>query len=84
MSVESEGRGDTQKALDRLADLLLFPERFTADPRAALEEYGLAGAIPDEVASALSGMSPDELRLIAQVRRRQGLVKIEPEFGIIF
>ncbi len=88
MSAESESYGGGEQALDRLADLLLFPERFREDPQSALEAEGLAGAIPDEVLNALSSASPDELRLLANVRRTQvqqpNLGKSLPRYGIIF
>jgi hypothetical protein len=74
MSGESEGPDEVRQALDRLAGLMLFRDRFREDPRATLEEYGL-GAIPEEVADTLAQMSPDELRVLSQIHRRHGLVQ---------
>jgi hypothetical protein len=85
MTTESGKYGDVRQALDRLADLLLFPERFSQDPRTALQEQGLGDAIPDEVVNALSRMSGDELRVLAQARRKQeGLLPDDLEVGIFF
>jgi hypothetical protein len=75
MGGESEVPGDVRQALDRLAGLLQFPERFREDPRGTLEEYGL-GAIPEEVVNTLVDMSPDELRLLSQLHQERGLVEV--------
>jgi len=84
MTTGSEKYGDVRQALDRLADLLLFPERFKADPRSALREQGL-DAVPDDVVNALSRMSADELRVLAQARRNQeGLLPDDLEVAILF
>lgn len=84
MTAESETYGDVRKALDRLADLLLFPERFAADPRSALHEQGL-DAVPENVVIALSQLSADELRVLAQARRHQeGLLPDDLEVAILF
>lgn len=58
-----------QEGLTRLADLLLFPERFSESPGAALEAYGITG-VPDEALRAIADLSPDELRLFARVQAR--------------
>jgi hypothetical protein len=73
MDRESECPEDVRQVLDRLANLMLFPERFREDPRATLEEYGL-GDVREEVVDALVHMSPDELRLLSQIHLKQGLV----------
>ena len=79
----SEGSEDVRQALDRLAGLLLFPDRFRENPRAILEEYGL-GAIPEEVVDTLVDMSPDELRVLAQVHYEKGWVPTGPDVYIFF
>jgi hypothetical protein len=83
MGGESEGLEDVRQALDRLARLILFPERFREDPRAALEDFDL-GAIPDEVVDTLVDMSPDELRLLAQIHLKHGFVPAGQYAGIAF
>jgi hypothetical protein len=83
MAGESEGPGDVRQALDRLADLILFPERFREDPRAALEEYGV-GPVPNEVVDAIASFSADELRVLSQIHRRQGWAPVGHEAGIFF
>jgi hypothetical protein len=74
MGGESEPPGDVRQALDRLAGLMLFTERFRADPRGTLDEYGL-GAIPQEVVDTLVDMSPDELRVLSELHLEQGWVE---------
>jgi hypothetical protein len=83
MGGESEGPEDVRQALDRLARLALVPERFKEDPRAILEEYDL-GAIPEEVVAVLVDMSPDELRVLAQVHYEKGWVPTEPGVYIFY
>ena len=83
MGGELEGSEDVRQALDRLAGLILFPERFREDPRAALEEHGL-GAIPEEVVNTLVDMSPDELRLLSQIHHERGWVQVERYYFIVF
>jgi hypothetical protein len=75
MGGESEGPDDGRQALDRLAGLMLFPDRFRQDPRAILEEYGL-GAIPEEVVDTLVSLSPEELRVLSQIHHRHGSVQV--------
>jgi hypothetical protein len=82
MSEESESPEDVRQAVDRLADLMLFPERFREDPRAALQQYGL-GVIPEELVEVFAEMSPDELRVLSQVHKRAPHQVID-EYGIFF
>jgi hypothetical protein len=74
---------ELQEAFDRLADLLLFRERFSQDPRGTLERYRLA-EVPDAAVEALAGMSPDELELFSRVHRRLSEVPIGDEACLIF
>jgi hypothetical protein len=83
MGGESEGPEDVRQALDRLARLMLYPERFKEDPRSFLEEFGL-GAIPDEVVDMLVDMSPDELRLLSRIHYKHGFVPAGPYAAIAF
>jgi hypothetical protein len=69
--------------LDRLADLLAFPEEFGRDPHQALKRQGLQ-SIPDEVVDALAELSPEELRLFARVHHKLSKVPPKDEMGIIF
>lgn len=72
-----------QQGLTRLADLLLFSERFSEDPRAALDMYGLT-EVPDEAVRVIADLSPEELRLFAQVQRRLGDVPMGDESCLLF
>lgn len=60
---------ELQESFDRLADLLLFRERFSEDPHAALERYEVRG-IPDPAVEVLAGMSTEELELFSRVHRK--------------
>jgi hypothetical protein len=74
---------EIQRTLADLADLLLFPERFSQDPTAALESQGLV-ALPPEVVSALASLSPEELTVFAKVQRKIADVPGSEEIGIFF
>ncbi len=72
-----------QESLDRLAELLQFRERFSEDPQGALERYDLRG-VPQAAAEALAGLSPEELRVFAQVHRKLSDVAQGDEVSIFF
>jgi hypothetical protein len=80
-------REDAVQALDRLAELILsdpsFVDRLTDRSRDPREEYGL-GNLPDEAMAALADISPDEMRLLAQIHRRRKPVVIGEEVCIFF
>lgn len=83
MGGESQPPEDVRQALDRLAGLMLFTERFRENPRETLAEYGL-GAIPDELVDTLVDMSPDELRVLSELHLEQGWIETGPGVYIFF
>lgn len=78
MAAPSGNGRELQQNLNRLADLLSFRERFMENPHAALEDYGLTG-LPNEAVEAIASLSPDELRLFAEVQHKLGTVTIGEE-----
>lgn len=74
---------EMQQSLSQLADLLQFRERFSEDPRAALEQYDLRG-VPDPALEVIADLSPEELRLFAQVQRKLGDVELGDENCLLF
>lgn len=83
MSGQAGEPEDVRQALDRLADLMLFRERFSQDPRGALEMYGLS-AVPTEAVDALAALSPEELRVFSEVQAKLSEVDFGEEVGIFF
>jgi hypothetical protein len=73
---------ELQESFDRLADLLLFRERFGEDPQATLERYEVRG-VPESAVEALADLSPEELELFARVHRKLDGIQdeISGEFG---
>jgi hypothetical protein len=64
---------ELQESFDRMAELLLFRQRLSEDPRGALEQYEVAG-IPPAAMEVLAAMSPEELELFARVQTKLGRI----------